>query len=214
MTLMLVVDVSGSEDFGTGQYFKGEVIAHLAALLSFSAAKNKDPVGLLLYSDQVEHYVPPKKGRGQVHRILRDLFYFKPKSRGTRLASALEYLSGVQKKKSHTFIFSDFYDQNFDGELRLLSRKHDVVAVVVNDSMELSLPDVGLVDMEDSETGEIFTVDTSSRSYRQAVEVWTTARKERRDAELRRSGVERIDVRSDQDYVQPLIRFFKMRNRR
>lgn len=214
MTLMLVVDVSGSQDFGSGTYFKGEVIAHLAAILSFSASKNKDPIGLLLYSDQVEHYVPPKKGRGQVHRILRDLFYFKPKSRGTNLASALEFLMGVQKKKSHTFIFSDFYDQNFETELRLLSRKHDAVAVVVNDPLELELPDVGLVDMEDPETGELFTVDTSSLVYRRDFTEWTLKRKERRDQELRRSRVERIEVRTDQDYVQPLVKFFKMRNRR
>jgi len=214
MTLMLVVDVSGSEDFGTGQYFKGEVLTYLAALLSFSAAKNKDPVGLLLFSDQVEHYVPPKKGRGQVHRILRDLFYYQPKSRGTRLNAALEYLQGVLRKKSNVFIFSDFMDTGFDQSLRMMGKKHDVVAVVVSDPAEREIPPIGLVDLSDPETGEILTVDTSSALFQRSYKQLLAQRNAARDQELRRAQVGRIDVVSDQDFVQPLVNYFKRRNRR
>ncbi|MGE3388327.1 MAG: DUF58 domain-containing protein, partial [Bdellovibrionales bacterium] len=136
MTLMLAVDVSGSEDFGSRHYLKGEVITHLAALLSFSAVKNKDPVGLLLFSDQIEHYVPPRKGRGQVHRILRDLYYFKPKSRRTSIDTAMTYLQGVLKKKANVFLFSDFFDHGFDRSLSMIGKKHEAVAVVVADPAE------------------------------------------------------------------------------
>ena len=137
LTLMLVVDISGSSQFGSGEYFKGEVMAHLAALLSFSASKNKDAVGLLLFSDQVEHYVPPKKGVSHVHRILRDLYYFKPKSHGTHITLALDYLYGVLKKRSHIFLLSDFMENSsYDRALKMLHRKHDIVAVVVHDEME------------------------------------------------------------------------------
>lgn len=214
MTLLLAVDVSGSSEFGTKEYFKGEIITHLAALLSYAAAKNKDPVGLLLFSDQVEHYIPPRKGRGQVYRILRDLFYHKPKSRGTGIAQALEYLRGVLKKRAHIFLFSDFMDEDFAHALRMMSKKHDTVAVVVSDPTEWQLPDLGVVDMEDPETGDMIVVDTSSPLVRKEFERSMHDRKESRDTELRRAQVERIDVQAGQDYVQPLVRFFQRRGRR
>lgn len=214
MTLMLAVDVSGSSDFGTNQYFKGEVITHLAALLSFSADRNKDPVGLLLFSDQVEHYVPPKKGRGQIHRILRDLYYFQPRSRGTKISSALEYLQGVLKKRSHVFIFSDFMDSQFDVPLRMMGRKHDTVAVVIQDPAELDLPNMGVVDFHDAESGEVLTVDTSSPRFRREYQELKKKQQDERDNELKRAQVEKIEVRTDQDIVNPLISFFKRRNRR
>ncbi len=213
-TLMLAVDVSGSEDFGTKTYFKGEVITHLAALLSFSAVKNKDPVGLLLFSDQVELYVPPKKGRGQIHRILRDLYYFKPKSRGTKIASAIEFLQGVLKKRSNVFIFSDFLDSGFDHALRMVGKKHETIAVVVADPSEVRLPNLGLIDIEDPETGEIISLDSGSSAVRREYEKLMRDRKELRDQELRRAQVERIDILTDADIVQPLVQFFHRRTRR
>lgn len=211
LTLILAVDVSGSSDFGTGSYFKGEVMTHLAALLAFSAVKNNDQVGLLLFSDQVEHFVPPKKGRGHVNRLLRDLFYYKPKSHLTKLSSGFSYLQGVLKKRATVFVFSDFMDEGFDQSLRLLGRKHDVVACVVNDAAEYSLPPMGVIEVQDAETGEVLTVDTSSASFRQQYEQAVQQRKEQRDRMLRLSQVERIDVKSSEDYVNPLVAFFKKR---
>ncbi|AFY02403.1 DUF58 domain-containing protein [Bdellovibrio bacteriovorus] len=211
LTLILAVDVSGSSDFGTGPYFKGEVMTHMAALLAFSAVKNNDQIGLLLFSDQVEHFVPPKKGRGHVHRLLRDLFYYKPKSHRTKLSSGFSYLQGILKKRATVFVFSDFMDQGFEQSLRLLGRKHDVVACVVNDAAEYSLPSMGVIEVQDAETGEIVTVDTSSQSFRAQYEEAVAKRKDARDRLLRLAQVERVDVKSSEDYVNPLVAFFKKR---
>jgi uncharacterized protein (DUF58 family) len=214
MTLMLLVDISGSGDFGTGPYLKGEVIAHLAAVLSFSAVKNNDPVGLMLFTDQVEHFVPPKKGRAQVYRILRDLYYFKPRSRKTKLTTALDYLSGVARRKSTVFLFSDFQDQGFEEALRRVGKKHDLVSVVVEDPFEVELPDVGLLDVEDPETGEWTVIDTSSKAVRAAFAAEIKSQKDRRESSLRKAQVDRVIVRNEGDIVAPLIAYFKRRNRR
>lgn len=214
MTLLLAVDVSGSSEFGTKQYFKGEVMTHLAALLSFSAAKNKDPVGLLLFSDQVEHFVPPKKSPGHVHRILRDLLYHEPKSRGTNISGALEYLSGILKKRSNIFIFSDFLDTGFDKNLRLLGQRHETVAVLVRDPAEMKLPQIGLTTFQDAETEELITVDTSSKVFQRDYEAYKKKQDELRRQELKRSQVETIDINTGEDYVAPLISYFKRKNRR
>lgn len=211
LTLIIAVDVSGSSDFGTGPYFKGEVMTHMAALLAFAAVKNNDQIGLLLFSDQVEHFVPPKKGRGHVHRLLRDLFYYQPKSHRTKLSSGFTYLQGVLKKRATVFVFSDFMDKSFDQSLRLLGRKHDVVACVVNDAAEYSLPQMGVIEVQDAETGEVLTVDTSSAGFRAQYEEAVSKEKAERDRLLRLSQVERIDVKSSHDYVNPLIAFFKKR---
>lgn len=213
LTVLLVVDVSGSTDFGTGENLKGEAIVNLAALVAFSAVKNKDQVGLLLISDQVEHFVPPAKGRGHVHRMLRDLFYVKPKSRKTNLSVGLEYLQGVLKKRAAIFVMSDFMDQNFEQSLRYLGRKHDVTAVVVQDSAEKELPDMGLVDMEDAESGEIFTVDTSSAQFRSEYKQQWNRRAEQRSKLLKASQVAILDLVSNGNYVDSLIQFFKKRRR-
>ncbi len=211
LTIILAVDISGSTDFGTGEYFKGEVMTHLAALLAFSAVKNNDQVGLLLFTDQVEHLVPPKKGRSHVHRILRDLLYYKPKSHATKISSALTFLQGLLKKRATIFVFSDFFDENYDQSLRLLGRKHEVVACVVNDKAETQLPDMGVVELQDPETGEVVTVDTSSEVFKRDYLRELKKRKDMRDKQLRLAQVERIDVNSSENYVDPLIAFFKKR---
>jgi uncharacterized protein (DUF58 family) len=211
LTLMLLVDVSGSLDFGTGADFKGEIATHLSALLGFAAAKNNDHVGLLLFSDQVEHFVPPKKGRGHVNRILRDLYYQKPLHSATKIAPAIQYIQGVLKKKAIVFVFSDFNDEGFAESLRMIARKHDVIAVVVDDKAERTLPKMGLVDLRDAETGEVHTVDTSSKSFREAFEVEVKKRIERRESELRKAGVDRIDVSTNSDFVAPLASYFRRR---
>lgn len=211
LTLMLLVDVSGSLDFGTGTEFKGEIATHLSALLGFAAAKNNDHVGLLLFSDQVEHFVPPKKGRGHVNRILRDLYFQKPLHRTTKIAPAIQYIQGVLKKKAIVFVFSDFNDEGFAESLRMIAKKHDVIAVVVEDKAERTLPKMGLVDLRDAETGEVFTVDTSSKSFRESFEAEVKRRIERREAELRKAGVDRIDVSTNSDFVAPLASYFRRR---
>lgn len=213
LLLILAVDVSGSSDFGTTQYFKGEVMTQVAALLAFSAVKNKDQVGLLLFSDQVEHFVPPGKGRGHVNRILRDLLYFKPKSRQTSLAVGLSYLQGAIKKRATIFVVSDFMDQGFDVPLRLLGRKHDVTAIVVSDPGELDLPKIGLVEFQDAETGDFITVDTSSEIFRRDYKQAVARTKENRDRQLKQAQVGRIDINTNSDPVDPLIKYFKSRNR-
>lgn len=214
MTVMIAVDVSGSQDFGSKQYFKGEVAAHVAALLAFAAVGNKDAVGLLLFSDQVELYVPPKKGRGQVLRILRDLYYHKPASRKTDLSVALEHLQSVIKKKAHVFVISDFLDQGFEGPLRRVSKKHDTVAVILEDKLEMDVPAMGLVDFEDPETGEVVCVDTSSPVFRKEYRQYLDGLIARRQQELRRAQVDTIPIRTDDDLVAPLLKFFQSRSRR
>ncbi len=213
-TLMLAVDISGSSNYGTGEYLKGEVMVHLAALLAFSAIKNNDKVGLLLFTNQVELFVPPKKGRGQVHRILRDLYYFKPKSRGTCLSIPLDYLSGVLKKNTTVFVMSDFMDKNCHRSFRLLARKHEVIGVVVEDSSEYKIPDMGVVDLHDGETGELLTVDTSSSSFRKSFEDLSKKRRLQRDRELKKSLVDCINILDGEDFVDPLIAYFKKRRAR
>lgn len=209
LTMILAVDVSGSTDFGSGQYFKGEVMAFLAALLAFSAVKNNDQIGLLLFSDQIEHFVPPKKGRGHVHRLLRDLLYFRPRSSGTNVGNALQYLSGILKKRATLFLFSDFFDQGFEKPLRLLGSKHEVVACVVQDPAEERLPEMGVVEIQDAETGEILSLDTSSGFVRRQYELEVRQRRETRDRLLRLAQVDRVDVRTDQDPVTPLVNYFR-----
>lgn len=214
MTVFLVVDVSGSQDFGSQKYFKGEAAAHLAALLSFAAVANKDSVGLLLFSDQIELFVPPKKGRGQVTRILRDLYYHKPASRGTDIGVALDYLLGVLKKKAHVFVVSDFLSQGFESSLRRLGRKHDTVAVVLEDPLEMDVPKLGIVDFEDPETGDLVTVDTSSPVFQREYQAYLKDLKDRRRTELRRSQVETIEMNTSGDLVTPILQFFQRRSRR
>ncbi len=214
LTLILAVDVSGSIDFGSGALFKGEALNHLAALLSLGAVKNGDHVGLLLFSDQVEHFVPPKKGRGHIHRILRDLYYYQPKSRKTNISVALQYLLGILKKRSTVFIFSDFLDSGFSPAMRMVERKHDLVAVVVQDQSEIEFPDIGLVECEDSETGELIIVDSSSAAFQESFKKSCVSRRGVRDREFRKTNVERIEVLSNQDVVDPLLSFFRMRQKK
>lgn len=214
LTLMLVVDVSGSGSFGTKDYFKGEVIAHLSALLSFSAIKNNDPVGLVMFSDQIEHFVPPKKGRGHVYRILRDLYYYKPRSEKTNISAALEYTQSVLRKRSTIFIFSDFIDKNYDRALRQLGRKHDLIACVIQDAAESEMPNVGLIDIEDAETGETLTFDTSSSLFRKQYAEKMKILKEERETQFKKAQVDKIDIATTEDFVDPLVSYFRRRNKR
>lgn len=213
LSLILAVDISGSGDYGSGTYFKGEIITHLAALMGFSAVKNGDPIGLLLFSDRVEHYVPPKKGRAHLHRLLRDLYYFKPISRKTKIKNGLDYLRGVLKKRSTVFLLSDFQDEGFDQSLRMLGKKHEVIAIAIEDPTEEELPDMGLIEMLDPETGEQLLVDTSSRQFRESVMQRSREMKAERQRLLQRSQVDLVHINDAENFADPLIKYFQRRNR-
>jgi uncharacterized protein (DUF58 family) len=212
LTIILAVDVSGSMGFGSKNYLKGEVVTHLAALLGFAAAKNNDNVGLLLFTDQVEHFVPPKKGRGHIQRLLRDLYFHQPKTQTTKISEAVDYLSGILKKRATIFLMSDFMsDEPFGQTLKRLSRKHELISVVVADAAEATLPNLGLVDYFDPETEEVLTLDSSSETFRKLVFDHVKKNKEFRDAEFRKAQIDRIDIPNDEDYVEPLLSYFRKR---
>jgi uncharacterized protein (DUF58 family) len=213
LTMMLAVDVSGSGDFGSKDYLKGEVLVQLAAVLSFAAAKNNDRVGLLLFSDRIEHFVLPKKGRPHVHRILRDLLYFKPKGRGTNLKLALESLNGLLRKKATVFILSDFLSPDFDKPLKLIGKRHDVVAIVVEDEAEKKFPKIGLIELEDVETGSRQLVDTSSPFFQRQYSENFRRLGEKRDKQLRQAQIDKIVVDTTHGFVDPLIKFFSRRHK-
>lgn len=214
LTLIFAIDISGSVDYGSQKYFKGEVMAHLAAVLGFSALKNNDHVGLLLFSDQVEYFVPPKKGRTHIQRILRDLYFVKPKRRGTQISIATSYLQGILKKRATIFLFSDFLDQNFSMSIRNLARKHDVIACVVQDPSEKLMPNLGMIEMHDPETDEVMIVDTGSSVFRAAYEKQMQSQDKKRTDELKKSGVDSIQVTVGESFVDPLIAYFRKRNTR
>jgi uncharacterized protein (DUF58 family) len=213
LTLMIVVDVSGSEEFGSKKYLKKDVIAQLAALLSFSAFKNNDRIGLLLISDHVEHFVPPKKGRGHVHRILRDILFFEPLSKRTKLSVGFEHLRHVLNKKTNIFIFSDFLDQGYEQSLRFLAKKHDTVAIVVQDPFEKEFPSLGLLEVEDAETGDRVFVDTSDPVFRKNFISVNQRKIQQRESELKKANVDRVHVETQRDFVTPLVQYFKARHK-
>ncbi len=211
LTVMLVVDVSASGDFGTHKRMKGEVAVELCALLAFSAIKNNDKVGLVIFSDQVEKYVPPRKGRRHVLRVLRELLYHRPTGRGTDIGTALEYLNHVQRKRAVTFLVSDFRDEGFGKALAVAGRRHDLIAVRMRDPREYELPPLGLLDLQDPETGDRVVVNSSDPRFRAAFTEVARQVTERLDRTLRRSKVDVIDVETGEPYEKPLIRFFRQR---
>jgi uncharacterized protein (DUF58 family) len=214
LTVMLVVDFSSSGDFGTKTATKNDIAAEICAVLAFSAIKNNDKVGLILFTDRIEKFVPPKKGRAHILRIIRELISFQPSGTGTDIRGALEYFNHVHKKRTIAFLISDFLDSGYDQILRIISRKHDVIAVELSDPREDSMPNVGVVKMHDAETGKERWIDTSDRTVRSAfVSYWQQRRAQRR-ALFVRSKVDAIPVRIDQPYIKPIVDFFKLRERR
>ena len=214
LTVMLVVDVSASGDFGTQKRLKGEVAVEICALLAFSAIKNNDKVGLIIFSDHVEKFVPPSKGKRHVLRVLRELLYHHPEGRGTDITAALDYLNHVQRKRAVTFLVSDFRDAGFEKALAVAGRRHDMIAVHVGDLREREIPSVGLLELEDPETGERLVVNTSDPRFRAGFRERSRSAREELDRTLRRGGVDVIDIETGEPYVRPLMRFFKERMRR
>ena len=214
MTVMLLIDVSASGNFGTQEQFKRELATELAAILAFSAINNNDKVGVIFFTDKVEQFIPPKKGKSHILRIIREVLAFEPTGKGTDIAGALEYFSAVIKKRSICFILSDFMSKEFDRPLKIASKKHDLVALRIHDLREDTLPNVGLVPMQDAETEKMLIVDTSSKKVRDNFAKNRAQTNEKLRKLFPASGVDLIDITTGTDYVKPLINFFKTRGKR
>jgi uncharacterized protein (DUF58 family) len=214
LTVMLVVDFSRSGQFGTVEAMKNEIAAEICAVLAFSAIKNNDKVGLILFTDRIEKFVPPKKGRAHILRIVRELVSFEPTGDSTSIRVALEYLNHVTKKRSIAFVISDFQDDGYDRILRIVSRKHDLIAVELWDPREETMPNAGLIKMRDAESGARRWVDTGDRRVREEFHrYWRKQRQERKTTFIR-CKVDMIRVRIDRPYIKPIVDFFKMRENR
>lgn len=211
LTVMLLVDVSGSKDFGTTQKYKNELMTEIAAVLSFSAITNNDKIGVILFSDKVEKFIPPQKGRKHILRIIRELLTFEPQSKQTNIAGALEYLTNAIKKRSIAFLLSDFIDSQFKNAMTIANRKHDLVALQVYDKRDTELPNMGYVKIKDAETGKTTRVDTSSKKVRTAYKEWWEEHNNQLKLAFRLSGVDHAKVATGDDYVKPLIHLFKHR---
>jgi uncharacterized protein (DUF58 family) len=214
LTVVLVIDVSGSEFFGTESSTKMQMSAEISALLAFSAIRNNDRVGLLLFTDRVELFLPPRKGREHALRVLREILTIKPEGSGTRIAQALEYMQRVVPKRAVVFLVSDFQDEGYERTLRVVSRKHDVVAISVRDPRESSLPDVGLISLQDPESGERGVIDAGSARVRQAYADAARRRQERFKENVRKTGVDLLELSTGDSYEMPLVHFFHERARR
>jgi uncharacterized protein (DUF58 family) len=216
LTVMLLVDASGSGDFGTEGKFKRELAVEIASVLSFSATTNKDKVGLMIFTDKVELYIPPRKGRRHVLRLIRELLAFEPESDGTDIQLALDSMNQILKRRSIIFLVSDFLDEpeRYKKALHMANRKHDVIAVDLHDPLETDIADVGLIALEDAESGELVWVDTSDPIWRKKFASQTDQFRESRKRVLASAGVDHININTDQDYVKALTLFFQKRARR
>ncbi len=216
LTMMLLVDVSGSRMFGSNELLKKNVITEIAAVLAFSAAQNNDKVGCIFFSDRIEKFIPPKKGRQHILMIIRELIGFKPEGRGTSLSEPLRFLAAVSKKRTTSFLLSDFMDSEadavaFEEALKITGGRHDLVGIRVYDQREQEMPDVGIVELEDAETGEKVWIDTSSRRVREAYANDWARRNQRIETVLKQNRVDTATVATDEDYVKALIKLFKQR---
>lgn len=214
LTVTLAVDVSASQDFGTREQLKSELVAELGATLAFSAIQNNDKVALILFTDRIERFVPPRKGPRHVLRVVRELLYHQPAGRRTDVGLALEYLSRVMPRRAVVFLISDFQTPDFSGPLQIVRHRHDLIPVLVRDERESRLPPVRYIEFFDPETREQLLVDTSSRAFRARFERQAGARREMLLAELRRLRLDAIEVATGESFVEPLTRFFRRRERR
>jgi len=211
LTILLAVDISASNEFGSLEKSKREIAAEVSAILGFSAIQNNDKVGLILFSDQVEAYVPPKKGKEHMLRLLRDVFYHKAEHKKTNIAAGLDFALNVMRKKSIIFLISDFIDPHYQSSLRIASKKHDVVPVLIEDRHEANLPRLGILALEDQETGETMYVNSSLESVQQAFENMKYAERLEQERTFKSMGCDFILLRTDEDYTPPLAKFFKKR---
>jgi len=217
ITVFFLVDLSRSGSFGSREKLKNEVAAEFCALLAFSAIKNNDKVGLIVFTDTIQLFIPPAKGTSHVLRLIRELLFFEPgkirKKTGTDIALALDYLGRVLHKRGIVFLVSDFLDQNFEKPLRVLARRHDLIAVTVSDPRELALPDVGLLEIQDAETGEIVVIDTGSKTVRSRYKRLAEEKNRALSDLFQSTGIDQIQLLTDRDYVLDLVKFFRKRMR-
>ncbi|MEN6295181.1 MAG: DUF58 domain-containing protein [Chloroherpetonaceae bacterium] len=212
LTVILMIDVSGSEFFGTHTQLKKDLITEISALISFSAIANNDKIGVILFSSQIEKFIPPKKGRSHILRIIRELLDFEPKNKGTDLSNALEFLSNTIKKRAIVFILSDFLtNDNFEKPLSIACKKHDTIAIQVLDKMEKELPNLGLIDVFDPETQQIITIDTSSYQIREQYKKLWTLKQKAIDNLRQKLSIDSIKIYTGDSYIAPLQQFFKLR---
>jgi len=214
LTIMLMVDVSSSGEFGSYEQMKGEIAVEICALLAFSAIKNNDKVGLIIFTDKIEKFIPPRKGKSHVLRLLRELLYFKPENKNTDVGLALEYLSRVAKRRSVAFLISDFISGDFEKELRIVKQKHDVVAVNIIDPRELSLPDIGYIELEDAETGDQILLNTSDYKIRNNFGEISSKALQDRKRMFKSMDVDSVYIDTSRPYIEPLVKFFRMRAKR
>jgi len=211
LTVMLMADVSGSEHFGTTQRFKKEIVTEISATLAFSAIQNNDKVGLILFSDQIELFIPPKKGKSHVLRIIRELIDFKTRSKKTNIAQAFKFLFNVMKKKAIVFVLSDFMDEDYEKTFKIVGNKHDVTGIRIYDEKDESIPNLGMVPMFDAETGKVQLVNTASKKVRMAYHLHAKRRLDYFRSTFKKSGSGTLDIRVDEDYVKKLLGYFKHR---
>lgn len=211
LTMMLMADVSGSKLFGTQNQFKDEIVTEIAATLAFSATQNNDKIGLILFSDEIELFIPPKKGRSHVLRIIRELLEFKPKSKKTNISEAIKFLSNVMKKKAIVFMLSDFVADDYKQTLKIAAGKHDITGIRVFDKHEAEIPNIGMVQMQDEETGELILVNTASKKVRNNYSIFYQEKVEYYQDAFTKSGAGTIDCRVDESYVKKLLGYFKRR---
>lgn len=214
LTVMLIVDMSASGAFGTVNRTKNELAAELGAVLAFSAIRNKDKVGLILFTDRIEKFIPPRKGVRHVLRVIRELLYFKPEGRRTDITCALEYLNKVTIRKTVSFLISDFITAGYEKPLQIANKKHDVIAVMVGDPREKEFPPVGIIEMEDLESGEAVLIDTRNLVSRNEFNMLTNKQREDTLNKFRQAGIDCIQVNTKKPYIEALMRFFRMRERR
>ena len=211
LTVMLLVDVSESGMFGSTAMMKRELITELTATIAFSAIQNNDKAGVIFFSDKIEKYIPPKKGKSHILRIIRELINFKPESKGTNISLALKYLNNMIKKRCIAFVISDFMDAGFDDAIKVASKKHDLAALRIVDPREEEMPDVGLVSFKDAETGFVSVMDTSDANVRNNYRLYFQQSARLTSELLNKSGVDHVSIRTDQSYVKPLMNLFKQR---
>ena len=214
LTVILLVDASASGAFGSVRQMKKEIAAELAALLSFAAIKNNDKVGLIMFTDRIEKYVPPKKGRTHILRLIREILAFEPQSKGTDIEQAVEYLLNVQRRRSVAFLLTDFWDRDFEQPLRVANRKHDLIGFWLIDPKEEALPEVGLLQLHDPETGEEMVIDTGDRELRERFRAEVKHRQTRLEDFFKSINMDTVRIMTDESYVEPVMKFFKMRERR
>jgi uncharacterized protein (DUF58 family) len=214
LTVILMVDLSGSLMFGSVSKTKQRIAAELSAILAFSALKNNDKVGLILFTDKIEKFVPPRKGRMHVLRIIREVLSFEPEGKSTNIKGALEYMNNAIKKKSIAFLISDFMDDGYEKILRIVGRKHDLIGIVLDDRREKEIPNIGLVKLADAETGAERWIDTSSRRVRTQMIFDRKEKEKLRNSIFIKSHLDRIEVTTGSNYIQPLVQFFRRREKR